>query len=395
LPIEAQILGDCFLQSKLSQQPKKKQKGDHVTYSWETSITPLKTGKQEISFQVSCRIQVLRNMGFFTFPEENIVELVSRPIAMDIDSLGETPSEFRGAIGQFTLTNLRLSSDRALLGEPVTLSVDVEGKGNFTRLQAPEMTRGEHWTLFPPKSTFIAQDDYDFQGIKTWEYVIIPRKTGTIAVPDLSLTYFNPETEKFETITMDNRQKTILVSRSGEAFPGYENSTFTEKPKTDSDTSPSSIHILTKDTAHYISLIPSYRRSWFWILQGFLGIMALVFALKIRKPPLKKRKLKWNMKKNRELLMQKARDGDVKEFYKTATSLLDQRLTLLGISLEQQRSIQIQQLQGKQFKHLKWLESFFNEADAIVFGRLSVDGNHLHRQREKILLFLEQKIDKI
>jgi hypothetical protein len=257
------------------------------------------------------------------------------------------------------------------------------------------MADDERWTLFPPKASFSAQDDYDFRGTKTWEYVIIPRKTGSIAVPNLSLTYFNPETEHFETTAMDNGQRTVLVSRSGEALFGYENSTTGEKPKQSSDVTSAPIHILTQDTMHHQTLLPLYRQSWFWILQGFLVLLALLFAIRIKKPSLRKRKPNWNINRIRKLLTQNAQSGDAEQFYKTASLILDQRLSMFGIALDQERSEQIRQLHGKKIKHLKWLETFLNEADAIAFGRLTVDGEHSKRQLEKVLLFLEQRIDKI
>jgi hypothetical protein len=297
---------------------------------------------------------------------------------------------FRGGIGKFTLQNLRLSSDRALLGEPVTLSVDVIGEGNFARLQPPEIVSNEFWKVFPPKSTFSAKDDYDFKGTKTIEYVIVPQQTGEIVIPDIALTYFNPEIEHYEISTLDNSKKIVLVSSSAETFSKYTNETANQNKTEKENRSKNSLvatHILSQDTQHYTTLKPIYRLSWFWILQSIFALIALLYFLKIRTPSTKPKTPKWNIKNVQKLLRETVNRGDAKQFYKTAVKIIDQQLAIHDIR-GLYHSEQIKQLQTRGMKHLKWLESFWSEADAIVFGQSQVDKNHLNHQLEKLLMFL-------
>ncbi|MDR1434806.1 MAG: BatD family protein [Puniceicoccales bacterium] len=393
-PIRTQILGDAFLQSALSKQPHSQTERKYEVYSWDIFITPLKNGKHEISFKVTCPVQVLRTMGFLSFAEEETVNLTSTPIPIEINSPPKAPEGFRGGIGKFSLCNFRLSSDRALLGEPVTLSVDIVGAGNFARLQPPEIPGNESWkVVFPPKSTFVAQDDYDFRGTKTMEYVIIPQQTGEIAVPNVALIYFNPETEQYETSTLDNSKKIVLVSRSAETFSNYDNGSSAKNKIDKGNKSKDSIgatHILSKDTQHYATLNPIYCQSWFWILQLILALIASLYFLKIRTPAPKKKIPKWNIKNVQKLLSEIVDNGDGRQFYRTAVEILDQKLSTLGIR-GQHHSEQIAQLQTKDIKHLKWLESFWGEADAIAFGQSQVDKKHLKNQLEKLMMFLQQQ----
>ncbi|MDR3317377.1 MAG: BatD family protein [Puniceicoccales bacterium] len=390
-PIKAQIVNDAFFQAPLSKQPKLRTGRGYEIYSWDTFITPLKAGKHEISFTVTCPIQVVRSMGFFSFAEQELINVPSRPIPLEVHSLAEAPADFRGGIGQFTLKNSRLSSDRALLGEPITLSVDIEGQGNFSRLQPPEIASNELWKVFSPKSTFVGQDDYDFKGVKTVEYVIVPQKTGEIPVPDITLTYFDPETERFETTRIDNSQKIILVSRSAETFfdhdtgSGVDNKTKDHKEKN----SVSVIHIFSNDTRPFQTLAPFYCHSWFWILQGFLMGLALLLLFKTRIQTTTKKAPKWDMKKISKVLTKNARMENIEQFYKIAKESISQKLIIYNIHTAQ-RSEQIKQLQERGLKHLKWLELFLNEADAISFGQGKIDQKHLDLQLEKLLMFLQQ-----
>jgi hypothetical protein len=388
--IKPKSLNDAFLLSPLSRQPKVHPNSAYEIYSWDTFITPLKSGNQQIPFEVSCPIQVIRTMGFFSLEEEELISLVSHPIALEVRSLPDAPTDFCGGIGQFSLRNSRLSSDRALVGEPITLSVDIVGEGNFSRLQPPEIVGNELWKTFAPKATFVAQDDYNFKGTKTVEYVIIPQKTGEIALPNITLTYFNPKTKRFETSTIDNSKRTVLVSRSAETFANDTDRTENKSHgKNNSENMGSTFHILSKDTPHHGTLLPIYFRSWFWILQGGLALVALLFLVKTRTSPRKVKTPKWDIKKIEKSLVQAANGEDVTQFYKLATQFINQKLATYSISAKQ-RSEQIRQLQEKDIKHLKWLESFLNETDAIAFGQSQVDKKHVGQQLEKLLMFLKQ-----
>ncbi|MDR2372012.1 MAG: BatD family protein [Puniceicoccales bacterium] len=388
--IKPKSSNDAFLLSPLSKQPKVHSNSAYEIYSWNTSITPLKSGNQQISFEISCPIQVIRTMVFFSLAEEELISLVSHPIALEVHPLPDAPTGFCGGIGQFSLRNSRLSSDRALVGEPITLSVDIVGEGNFPRLQPPEIVGDELWKTFPPKATFVAQDDYNFKGTKTVEYVIIPQKTGEVALPDITLTYFNPKTKRFETSTIDNSKRTVLVSRSAETFAN--NTDGTEKKthgKNHSENTGSTLHIFSKDTPHHGTLLPIYFQSWFWILQGCLALAALLFLVKTRTSPRKEKTPKWNIKRIEKSLIQAANGEDLTQFYKLAIQFINQKLATYSISIKQ-RSEQIRRLQEKDVKHLKWLESFLNEADAIAFGQSQVDKKYVGQQLEKLLMFLKQ-----
>ncbi|MDR2807103.1 MAG: BatD family protein [Puniceicoccales bacterium] len=395
-PVKMEILGDAFLRAPLPERPKSRKHGQYEIYTWNTFITPLKSGTHEISFQAFCSIQILHRMSFLSFAEEEPIDLISEPVAVEVFPLPEAPTNFCGSVGQFTLKNPCLSSDRVLLGEPVTLTIDVEGQGNFARLQPPEIansTHSESWKVFPPKSTFIAYDDYNFKGKKTIEYVLIPQKTGEIVLPDIVLTYFNPETERFETSTLDNSKKIVLVSRSAEAFS---NDTRHTPPETKanhiskSDVAHGETHILSKDTRHGQTLMPISRQRWFWILQGCFAAIALFFFFKIKSPSTKKKTPKWNMKNIQKCLSSAINKGEIMQFYKIAFEAIDQKLALHNISLEQSRAEQIEQLQSRGLKHLQWLEAFLNEGDAIAFGQRRVDTDHLQQQLKTLLLFLQQ-----
>ncbi|MDR1303296.1 MAG: BatD family protein [Puniceicoccales bacterium] len=392
-PINIKNASDAFLQSPFSKQPKLRSSRGYENYSWSTFITPLKSGPQEVIFRGTFSVQIARSMGFFAFAEQETVNLSSQPVALKILPLPKPPADFSGGIGEFKLKNVRLSSDRALLEEPVTLSVDIEGKGNFSRLQAPKIPSDELWKIFPPKATFLAKDEYDFHGVKTLEYVIVPQKTGEIPVPDITLTFFNPKTDQFETVTLDNSQKTVLVSRSAETFSNYsaeptDEDTAVDTPK--ASKSPPPTHILAIDTPQVETLEPFYMQAWFWIMQACFAVIAALIALKTKALSAIPTEIKWNMKKIQALLVQAVENKSAKQFYKAASEAIAQKLAACQVTGEN-RAEQIEQLRERNMKHLQWLELFWNEIDAISFGQGTTDPKYLALQLEKLMMFLKQK----
>ncbi|MDR2628690.1 MAG: hypothetical protein LBC30_01710, partial [Puniceicoccales bacterium] len=99
-----------------------------ANFTWRTFITPVKSGQTSFAFNVSCVLQVLREMGFFSFAEQVQRNFTSNSIAVEVLPLPQAPENFTGGIGQSSLENLRLSSDRALVGEPITLTLDIVGQ---------------------------------------------------------------------------------------------------------------------------------------------------------------------------------------------------------------------------------------------------------------------------
>lgn len=86
----------------------------------------------------------------------------------------EQPDAFTGAIWLFSLQS-HLSDKSVKVGEPLTLKVDISGEGNFERIQTPTLSVRADWKTYLPKAVFHAKDDFGYQGVKTFEYILIPK----------------------------------------------------------------------------------------------------------------------------------------------------------------------------------------------------------------------------
>lgn len=188
----------------------------YVVFSFQTSITPVKSGPLEIP---PAKLQALLNMpsddssqglpGIFRgfgsmFTETQEVTLETKSATLDVVPLPKEgrPNEFSGAIGKFTL-EASVNPKKVAGGEPVTLTAIISGQGNFEAMGAPVLTNDDGWRSYPPSDKFESSDSIQFSGKKTFEFPLIARHDQNLT-PGLKFSYFDPSAQKYVTLTRDS-----------------------------------------------------------------------------------------------------------------------------------------------------------------------------------------------
>ena len=97
----------------------------------------------------------------------------------------------------FTI-NHKVDSDSLKLNEGFIYKIHVKGTGNFGLFSLPKITFPDDIEVFPPENKF-EKDSFqnEISGIQTWEYILIPRKSGSINIPSINMSYFNTDTKKW------------------------------------------------------------------------------------------------------------------------------------------------------------------------------------------------------
>src|SRR5208282_2100323 len=117
------------------------------------------------------------------------------PVSIHIKPLPlPQPDDFKGSVGQYTLS-AAMDKDNANVGQPLTLTVTVAGRGNIKSL--PDMTLPpliNFRTFDANAATNIEKKDGQVQGSKVFKTVLIPTASGDLRVPPLSFVFFDPET---------------------------------------------------------------------------------------------------------------------------------------------------------------------------------------------------------
>src|SRR5207253_4110376 len=127
------------------------------------------------------------------------VTVKSETIPLEVKPLpAGAPLTFAGAVGNFSMT-ADANPKRVQVGDPVTVKVEIAGRGNFDRVSAPGLSDESGWHKYPPSSNFKQDDDVGISGTKTFELVVSPNEKLTM-VPPLAFTYFDPVKEKYATL---------------------------------------------------------------------------------------------------------------------------------------------------------------------------------------------------
>src|SRR5882724_2366015 len=139
---------------------------------------------------------------FNQFGERREVEIKSEPVALEVKPLPpNAPASFSGAIGNFTMTT-DAKPKSVQVGDPITVTSTISGRGNFDRVSAPIAEDERGWHKYPPSSKFKQDDEVGISGTKTFETVFSPNEKKQ-SVPLVAFSYFDPVKEQYVTLRSD------------------------------------------------------------------------------------------------------------------------------------------------------------------------------------------------
>ena len=220
---------------------------------------------------------------FSQFGERREVEISSEPVALDVKPLPQNaPLSFSGAIGNFTMaTDAKPKSVQ--VGDPITVTSTISGRGNFDRVNAPAIEDEHGWHKYPPSSKFKQDDEVGISGAKTFETVLSPNEKKE-TLPVLAFSYFDPVKEQY--VTLRSEPVAITVQGTAAATQNVASSRPASvapapaaAPRPTVTTKPADIlYQLTERPAATESFAPLYTRPVFWIAQLVALLVVIGFA---------------------------------------------------------------------------------------------------------------------
>lgn len=171
--------------------------------------------------------------------------LQTQPISINVRPLPDNaPANFEGAVGQFDI-QAQMDTKSTEVNETVTLHVTLSGQGNIKGVADPQWTEGPEWRAFDSEATTNSQfSNGIMSGERHYERLLMPTQPGDLMMPAIEFTYFNTETESYETVSTDP----IIINVTGEIGSGLT----TDLPDAASKGS-------TVNTAGTAPLIPEFR----------------------------------------------------------------------------------------------------------------------------------------
>jgi hypothetical protein len=175
-------------------------------------VTPLKPGRFRIPparmgmTVYSERRQ--RSRGLFDDPFFGGVLRSGRPLTVSSEPLAlevlpfpekEKPSDFSGLVGRFNI-EVTLSQGKVQVGDSVTVTVRLSGTGNVNRLPDLKMPTLDHFKTYADEPVFQTQAGAQgLSGSKIMKWALVPDGAGQYTIPPFTISYFDPETEKYRT----------------------------------------------------------------------------------------------------------------------------------------------------------------------------------------------------
>jgi hypothetical protein len=238
------LLGNFTLLHPRERQPEQRAVRRHgksyIELVFPIAISPAEAGRQ--SFQVGMDVTAMLpqsrqarqgrsgfNDPFFgsLFSRRQPEKILTQSAALELQvknlpSAGR-PDDFTGGIGRFTL-QAKLQPTTIDPGDPVSLEVQVAGRGNFDRLVLTGVPETSDWKAYPGRADFRATDELGITGVKTFEQALIPLGEDRQQLPAITLSFFDPESGSWERLSalppaVQVRAVTAIAPPSGAARP--------------------------------------------------------------------------------------------------------------------------------------------------------------------------------
>ena len=161
---------------------------------------------QRALFPVASGVQVVpapqltyslpQSSSYFSREERFVVRAESASFVVKALPVSGRPADFTGAVGQFTSV-VRVDSLAARVGDPLILTLRVQGVGNVKLLPRPTLELG--WASVVAGSERVQVDSSGslVRGAKEFDWILTPARDGRVRVPPQVYSYFDPSAETY------------------------------------------------------------------------------------------------------------------------------------------------------------------------------------------------------
>ncbi|MBI2192400.1 MAG: protein BatD [Planctomycetes bacterium] len=194
---------------------------EYTRFRLQRLLTTLKPGSYRFEpTQILCRIvtgaKSSKRRNFFGdedpfeafgFGNRSRVELKSLlitadPVVLDVKPLPEEgrPEGFSGSVGSFEL-EVSASPRKVKVGDPVTLTLTVRGRGSFETVTCPGLESVLGFREYEAESKVSCEaDGAAFRGEKTFSKPLVPTEESVREIPRVRFSYFDPERREYQTV---------------------------------------------------------------------------------------------------------------------------------------------------------------------------------------------------
>ncbi|GAB1341468.1 hypothetical protein MASR1M101_05950 [Gemmatimonas sp.] len=148
-----------------------------------------------------------QSASYFSREERFVVRAESAQLVVKPLPLDDRPEDFIGAVGVLR-ASARFDASAATVGNPLVLTVRIEGTGNVRLLPRPVLELS--WATVVPGTERVQVDTSGalVRGAKEFEFLLTPTRDGPAVVPAIRYPYFDPYKRQYlvaETLPADVR----------------------------------------------------------------------------------------------------------------------------------------------------------------------------------------------
>lgn len=143
------------------------------------------------------------------------IELRPPPLTLVVRTLPEAgrPEGFTGAVGSFTFS-AAVHPTRATAGDPVALTMEIQGRGNIEALAAPAFPADDRFKAYEPKLLAREFGEDRTRGRVVFEQTLIPTSPASTPLPAVSFSYFDPVEGSYRAISAGPFALTVTPAAS-------------------------------------------------------------------------------------------------------------------------------------------------------------------------------------
>ena len=233
----------------------------YIVTELSTAIFPTTSGKLTIDPATLQLVIMTTPFGFSLFDRGVEKILRTQAVTVEVSALPAAgkPLIFDGAVGEALQLSASIDRNEVEEGEPITLSVRVEGSGNVKTFSKPRLPELPQFKIYDSDSKTDIQATDRVSGARSFEIVVVPKDEGEYDLAPLRLAYFDTREARYR--TLETKPLHVTAVRSSH-------------PDRMADAAPSpqqqEIQILGRDIAHIRTdvpisdtLTPLYRRGLF------------------------------------------------------------------------------------------------------------------------------------
>lgn len=182
------------------------------------TLSPVKSGRLTVGPLEGSVLLLGGQRDFFGNYRQRVQAALNVP-AQTVPALplpaANAPSNFNGAVGSFAMT-VTAGPTNLAAGDPITVRVQIAGRGAFQALTLPEQAAWQDFKTYPPTANVETSDVLGLQGRKVFEQIVSPQTADLKELPAFSFSYFDPDAKTYRTLT---HPAIPLIVRPGGAAP--------------------------------------------------------------------------------------------------------------------------------------------------------------------------------